>query len=705
MEKFFNPESIAVIGVSVTRMNLGRIILLNNIQRGYAGKLYGVGAEEGEIDGVAVYTSIAALPETPDVAIIITPAATIPGVMNECGEKGITHVVIESGGFSEYSTGASALEKEVSDIAQKFGIKIIGPNCIGTINFKKNVMMPFVFYGNKFQSGGYSVISQSGGVGNTFLQALPDSHVFLNKFVAVGNKLQLDEVDFLDYFLRDDTTTDILMYLEGFNRGREFFNCAMKAEKPIIVQKSNRCDLSAKIAQSHTTALSSGDDVVDAAFLQSGVIRVEDEDELIRAAKIMQLPLMKGRRVAVLSRSGGHAVISTDACAKFGFELVQFPDSYIEKVKSIYKTRVIAHQNPLDLGEIFDYTIFIKILHEALQLPDVDGVLFNHLYQSEYEAEMSREFLNSVNGMVAEFGKPVSIAMISDASEILDVNKNHPYPIFTSPLQAAHALAISAEYYERIQARNGRGSVMDLPIKKDVINGILRACNAEGRIPLTDEALAICRAAGIDTVHGVKVNSADDVSGITMSYPAVVKLLSRDASHKSDVGGVKLNLMNRGAVAAGIRDICASLQRQSRPITVDGFFVHEMAPDGVEFFVGARRDPSFGPIVMAGLGGIFIEIFKDRAIRIAPVTEQEAFDMLKSLISYPILRGARGRGPLDEEALIKIICGISNLITAVPDITEIDLNPVIVYPRGQGVAVVDSRVFYQTASRVPVISG
>ena len=304
---------------------------------------------------------------------------------------------------------------------------------------------------------------------------------------------------------------------------------------------------------------------------------------------------------------------------------------------------------------------------------------------------------------MAEFGKPVSIAMISDASEILDVNKNHPYPIFTSPLQAAHALAISAEYYERIQARNGRGSVMDLPIKKDVINGILRACNAEGRIPLTDEALAICRAAGIDTVHGVKVNSADDVSGITMSYPAVVKLLSRDASHKSDVGGVKLNLMNRDAVAAGIRDICASLQRQSRPITVDGFFVHEMAPR--RWFSSGASGPSFGPIVMAGLGGIFIEIFKDRAIRIAPVTEQEAFDMLKSLISYPILRGARGRGPLDEEALIKIICGISNLITAVPDITEIALNPVIVYPRGQGVAVVDSRVFYQTASRVPVISG
>lgn len=701
MRSFFYPESLAVIGVSVSRLNLGKIILINNARRGFGGRLYGVGSDEGDVEGVRVFKSVSELPEIPDAAIIITPAETIPVLLRECGIKGIRHVVIESGGFSEFSKGAGALEKEVLEIAADFGIKIIGPNCIGTINFEINMMMPFVFFSKDFTVGNVSVISQSGGVGNTFLHALPDNHIYLNKFVAVGNKLQLDEVDFLTYYLSDPGTSAIVAYLEGFSRGRDFFECAMTAEKPIIVQKSNRSAASARIAQSHTTALSSGDDIVDAAFKQAAVIRVEDEEELVSAAKIMQLPPMRGRRVAVLSRSGGHAVISADACDKFGFEMIQFPQAFIDKVKSMYKSRVISHQNPLDLGEIFDYTIFINILREAIALPEVDGVLFNHLYQAEYEAGMSRTFLDSVGMMVNEFNKPVSIAMISDIDEVVDITKNHPYPTYTSPLKAAHALHVSATYWERKYFRDHRGNVRSYAVESSIVNRVLEQSSRESRIPLTDEALSMCSAAGLLPVKGTRISSSGDFDLSDLSFPLALKLLSRDASHKSDVGGVKLNIKSRAELETAILQMRSSIENAPRPITVDGFFVHEMAPSGTEFFVGARRDPAFGPVVLAGMGGIFIEIFKDRAIRLAPVTENEAFEMLRELKAYPILQGARGRKGLDIDALVEVICRISALVSSHPEISEIDLNPVMVYPRGHGVGIVDARVYFAEENRVP----
>ncbi|RPI95828.1 MAG: hypothetical protein EHM32_04750, partial [Spirochaetales bacterium] len=588
MRSFFYPESLAVIGVSINRLNLGKIILMNNSRRGYRGGLYGVGSEEGEVEGIGVYKSVSEIPEIPDTAIIITPAETIPAILRECGLKGVRNVVIESGGFSEFSNGAGALENEILEIAESFGIKIIGPNCIGTINFEINMMMPFVFFSKDFTVGSVSVISQSGGVGNTFLHALPDNHVFLNKFVAVGNKLQLDEVDFLSYYLSDPGTSAIVAYLEGFSRGRSFFDQAMSAEKPVIVLKSNRSAASASIAQSHTTALSSGDDIVDAAFRQAAVIRVEDEEELVSAAKIVQLPPMRGRRVAVLSRSGGHAVISADACDKFGFEMPPFPVSFIEKIKSMYKSRVISHQNPLDLGEIFDYTIFINILREALALDEVDGVLFNHLYQSEYESGMSRTFLDSVGEMVKEFGKPVSIAMISDIDEVVDITKNHPYPTYTSPLKAAHALHVAAAYWEQRMARNARGAVSQSEIDSMTINRIRSISADEGRIPLTDEALRICSSAGLSTVRGFRLSATEEVAAMDLNFPLALKLLSRDATHKSDIGGVKLNIRSLSELVKGITDMRESVRNGSRQLSEDGYFVHEMAPAGVEFFVGAR---------------------------------------------------------------------------------------------------------------------
>lgn len=698
MEKFFTPRSIVVFGASITRMNLAQIVLINNKNIGYPGRLYGVGSKEGDLDGIPVYTKVADVPEIPDVAIFLTPAKTVPGLMEECGQKGITHMVIESGGFSEYSHSDHTLEDDVLAVAQKYNMKVIGPNCVGTIHFDYKMMMPFAFAKSSPSGGRLGLISQSGGVGGTYLRTVAGHGVLPGKFAATGNKLQLDEADFLEYFRSDPKTDIIAMYLEGFKRGRVFFDLARSCDKPIIIQKSNRSPVSAKIAQSHTTALSSDDHVVDGAFKQAAILRVEDEVDFINAIKAVRLPLMKGKRVAVLSRSGGHAVLSADACAKYGFEMPPFPPAFLEKLKTIYNTRVIAHQNPLDLGEIFDYTIFTNILEEALQLDDFDGILFNHLYSADFEAEMSRSFLQSTGKLVEKYGKPVCLTLISDREELLNIQKSQPFPVYTSPLEAATALHILRTYAEQKKARDARGQLMNPSVDGKAIEKIRSRCRKQKRIPLTNEALSIVAAAGLEPVKSLLLKDEIVPEKIPLSFPLAAKLVSRDASHKSDVGGVAVNIRRKKQLSETLIAMKSKIRERTQPITIDGFLVQEMAPEGVECLVGGRRDPAFGPIILVGLGGIFVEIFKDTSIRLAPVTQNEARDMIRDLKAYPLLAGARGKEPADCPALEEVICRVSALLDACPDIEEIDLNPVIVHPRGKGVSIVDARIYFTPAS-------
>jgi len=695
MEKFFTPRSMVVFGASVTKMNLGQIVLINNKQIGYPGELYGVGSQEGDVGGVHVYTKVADLPCVPDVAIFLTPARTVPALMEECGRKGITHVVIESGGFSEYTHGHHPLEEDVLAIARKYGMKVIGPNCVGVINFDYKMMMPFAFAKEVPSGGTLGLITQSGGVGSSYLRTVAGFGITAGKFVSIGNKLQLDEADFLEYLIQDPETRCIALYLEGFKRGREFFDLARNCDKPIILQKSNRSPASAKIAQSHTTALSGDDAVVDGALRQAAVLRVDDEVELVSAVQVVGMPLMKGKRVAVLSRSGGHAVLTADACAKYGFEMTPFPPAFIEKLKTIYNTRVIAHQNPLDLGEIFDYTIFTDILEEALKLDEFDGVLFNHLYSADFEGEMSRTFLTGVKELVARYEKPVSLAMISDREEILELQKKQPFPVFVSPLEAVEALYVSRTYYEQKTACQKRGHLEEYDLDLEAVLRIHARCKKEKRIPLTDEALAICAAAGLQPVKSLLLKNENVPSRIALRYPLAAKLISRDASHKSDVGGVVVNIRSKKQLSEALAGMKSNIRNLKPSPAIDGYLIQEMAPAGVECFVGGRRDPAFGPVIVVGLGGIFIEIFKDTSIRLAPVTPGEAEAMIRELKAYPLLAGARGRGPADCQALRNVVCRISALLAACPEISEIDLNPVIVHPEGQGVSLVDARVFFQ----------
>jgi acetate---CoA ligase (ADP-forming) len=691
MRTFFYPQSMVVVGASPRKENLGHLIILNNVRLDCKVRLYGVSSEEGEIAGIHVYKDFSSLPETPDVALFITPAAAIPDLLEECGKRGIRRAVIESSGFSEFSRDENdSLEEKILKIAERYGIRFVGPNCIGIVNYDLNLVMPFLLYRNSLAGGRVGIIAQSGGLGHIYLQSLPENAVRPGKMVSIGNKLQIDETDFLQYFLEDEATDMVVVYLEGFKRGQEFFRTALSASKPLILQKSNRNPLSANIARSHTAALSASDDVVDGFCRQAAVIRVEDEQEAISAVKILQQPLMRGRRLAVLSRSGGHAVITADACSQYGFDLVPFPGSFFERLNTLYRRRVIAPQNPLDLGEVFDYRIYARILEEALKLDDVDGVLFNHVYQSHYESEMSRTFLGELDSLVRKYNKPAAVAVITDAAETLELMKS--YPVYTSPLAAVKALNLSATYAERKERRDARGDGDNFSFALPELQERLDRLAREQRHPLADECVDLLRTAGLNFVKSIKITEASDLEDGAIAYPVAVKLLSSQASHKSDVGGVRLNLPDRAALAQALAEIRASIAAKFPGMPVDGFLVQEMVSQGLECFVGGRQDPVFGPVVVAGLGGIFLEIFRDSAVRIAPVTPAEARDMLRALQAWPILQGRRGQAPRDVEALTDLICRIAALLVAVPQIAEIDLNPVFVHAAGQGISLADARI-------------
>ncbi len=691
MKTFFYPQSMVVVGASPRKKNLGHLIIVNNVRLNCKVRLYGVSSEEGEIAGVRIYKNFASLPETPDVALFITPAAAIPDLLEECGKRGIRRAVIESSGFSEFSRDENdTLEEKILKIAERYDIRFIGPNCIGIVNYDLNLAMPFLLYRNTLPGGRVGIIAQSGGLGHIYLESLPENAVRPGKMVSIGNKLQIDETDFLQFFLEDETTDMVVVYLEGFKRGRDFFRTALSASKPVILQKANRNPLSANIARSHTAALSASDDVVDGFCRQAAVIRVEDEQEAISAIKILQQPLMQGRRIAVLSRSGGHAVITADACFQYGFDLVPFPDSFFEKLNTLYQRRVIAPQNPLDLGEIFDYRIYARILEETLRLDCVDGVIFNHVYQSHYEADMSRTFLEELAPLARKYGKPVAAAVITDAAETFEIMKS--FPVYTSPLAAIKALNISATYAEQKKRRDARGDTPAFTFALPEIQEKLDRLVREQRHPLADECIAILKTAGLNFVKSIKITETSDLDDKEIAFPVALKLLSSQASHKSDVGGVRLNLLDKTALTKALAEIRASVAANFPELPVEGFLVQEMAPAGIECFVGGRQDPIFGPVVVAGLGGIFLEIFRDSAVRIAPVTPAEAREMLQELQAWPILQGKRGQAPRDVEALTEPICRISALLIDAPRIVEIDLNPVFVHAAGQGISLADARI-------------
>jgi len=671
MDKLFYPESVVVIGVSDNPDNLGRIIVENLFEFQFKGEIILVGRRKGILFGRKILSSIDEIPEGIDVATILTPAPTIPKIIEECGRKKIPWVIIETGGFSEYSEDGENLSKEILSIARNWGIRIVGPNGIGIINIENGFVVPFVkLRRTGVNPGRISIISQSGGISLAYFNLLTSSNVGIAKIISMGNKLDLDELDYLNYLINDPKTEIIGLYLESLKNGRKLMELAQSTSKPIIVHKANTTEGSRKIAKLHTAALANDDRVVDAALSQAGLIRTKDFRSFVSAVKILSLPPMKGNHLVILSRSGGIAIVAADAAESFGFQLYPLSEEFTEQVHSYFRAKVIRPTNPLDLGDLFDFDLYLKILDQVLNIHEVDGVLFQHGAAGD-EKEPSRKLIHAIKDLSFRYKKPIALCLLTDEEELAHIKRMIDFPIFSEPSEALSALAVSRDFYNK--RNNVRENFNVFKADEGSINKIIENAKREHRDLIITEAFEILKIYGISVADYWVVKSGKDLKELmeTVEGPFALKVIASKIYHKSDIKGVILNI-NNFEKAIEAYEYLEKLGGNQW-----GVLVQKMVPNGREFILGGKRDPSFGPTILFGMGGIFVEVLKETSIRVAPITWEEAEEMIFELKSSEILKGIRGEKSSNVDSLIHAILRLSQLMIGIPEIEGVDINPLI----------------------------
>jgi len=598
VKNFFYPGSVAVVGVSPSPSNLARAIVYHNLARAivyhliefrYTGKIYLVGPKGGSYMDQPIYPTIAHIPDQVDLAAILTPASTLPEIMETCGQKGIKRVVIESAGFSELGDEKKGLEQQLVAIARKYGIRFIGPNCIGVINKENGLATPFMPFSNTFSLGPLSIISQSGGVGGALLNELASENLGFNKFASIGNKLDTDENDLLEYFLKDSGTETVFLYLEGIADGRRLMEISFRSRKPILAHKSNTSEASTRIARSHTGSLSASEEVVNAAFRQCGIHRITDMNSTLTAIKAHGLPPMRGNRLAVISRSGGHAVVAADAVAKYGFVLQPFPEDFLRMVESRLRAGVIRLGNPMDLGDLFDFDLFHQIVRDTLAREDIDGMLVVLNYNGIFFEENSRNLVGKIKEICLQGQKPVALCVVTTEEEWRLNRRNHPgFPMFTDPEEAANALALSRDFCHRNISTFEEAETFAVEQEKPL--AILAEAKARQAHQLTTaESFEILANYSIPLAPWGQARSSREAAmrATAFGFPVAMKVMGEEFIHKSDVGGVILNLSNEASVVEGYDRLAAIIQKAESKPKERAILVQKMVSEGHEVFVGA----------------------------------------------------------------------------------------------------------------------
>ena len=693
MREFFCPNSVAVIGVSDKPDNLGRNIVANLVQFGFDGIAYAVGPSGGFVETHRIYRSVSDIPDHIDLVVILTPARTVPAVLEECGQKGVRWAIIETAGFREYGDEGRKLEEQIVQVAHRYGIRFIGPNCVGVINMDGGFSVPFLRVGKPTRAGEVSLISQSGGVGFSVLNLMANEGIGFNKFVSVGNMLDITAEDILEYMLDDPGTKAIFLYLESLRDGRRLMDIACRSTKPILVFKSNIGRMGKVIAASHTAALSSDDKVAEAAFKQADIVRVHDATSLLNNLKALRLPPMRGKRLAIVSRSGGHAVVAADSSELSGFELAELPRPFLEEIEKHFRASVINLTNPLDLGDLFDLDVYAQILERTLQLDNVDGVVFLHT-SSGPEIQPSRMLLERVMEMVKRYDKPVAYYVSTTAAEVNTLRQTYGFPIFTAVVETIRAMEMSYKHYSRMQEIRSAEQAPAFEVNRGAVRKLIDQAKSDGRDLLLSESMQVLGYYGIPTAVGVRAATVKEArtAAEQMGYPVAIKVISEQISHKSDVGGVQLNLRNGPAVEEAFEDMLRRIHQAYPDVKIEGVLVQPMVTGGQELILGGRQDPNFGPVVLVGLGGIFVEVFEEVALRVAPITYKEASEMIDELRGAPILRGARGHKPSDIAAVSDALLRLSQLLIDFPEICEIDINPLRVFQEKDGCRALDARI-------------
>jgi acetate---CoA ligase (ADP-forming) len=699
LDALLRPRSVAVIGASRSRSSVGGEIFANLVRRPFAGSVYPVHATAGDVQGVRAYPNVAALPQAVDLAIIAIPAAGVAQALERCAAAGTKAAVIVSAGFGESGESGKRAEERILEIAKSASMRVVGPNCLGVLNTDPEVALHATFSTDWPPSGNVSVASQSGALGIALLDEARDHGIGIRHFVSLGNGADVSAEHLLEYWEHDAGTQVILLYLESLPNPRRFLETARRVTrvKPVVAVKGGRSIAGARAAGSHTGALATKDALVDAVLSQAGVVRVSTLEELFDAATLLssrQGPV--GRRIGIVTNAGGPGILTADACEARGLVVPAFQAATVTALGGAI-AETSAH-NPLDLlagatAETFDAAIPLVLADGG-----IDAVIVECVPTTATDV---RSVATAIAQARRYQDKPIVACVMGKrgVEEAQSTLRKASVPVFALPESAAGALRAGLQHAEAVRSGDSEGKAHQ-PIAKTDVAPRIRA--TDGWLDPGDTA-DLLGAFGLHLLPSARARDAEDAlhAAEMLGWPVALKIVSRAVLHKSDVGGVLLGVTG----AEEVRDACATLRRRMEQSghagDLEAILVQPMAPRGVEMFVGATRDATFGSVIAFGTGGVQLALWNDVIIRLGPVSAMEASRMVDSVRGRKLLDGFRGAPPGDRSALCEAIVQVSQLMDAVPEVAELDLNPLLALEPGRGVVVVDARVRLARTARSP----
>jgi 4-hydroxybutyryl-CoA synthetase (ADP-forming) len=692
---FFSPKSIAIIGAS-EKPGVGKTIFYN-IAKHFKGKIYPVTPSNPTVGGLTAYKNVLDIPDSIDLAVVAAPSKFTPDVMEEVGKKGIKGAIIVSAGFKEVDEAGAKLEREVGEIAKKYNIKVIGPNCLGIMSFSKDNIMNSTFLKITPKYGNIALVSQSGAICAATVEDAEAQSIGFSKVISMGNKVDMDESDVLELLAEDEDTKVIVMYLEDIRNARRFMEIARKIttenKKPIIVLKAGRTAEGAKAAASHTGALGGSDANYEAAFAQCGVIRVDTMGELFDLATAFSKQPLPDGNVVIVSNAGGPAIISTDACSRYGLEMAD-----ISSIRDDIAGVIPAYgspRNPVDIVGDADYMRFEKVLLLTLAHPNVGSVVtmctpsatLNYDDLARVLVKMSQQFPNkTILASLMGLAEGMENRRIMSEGGI-------PYYLYSEP--AIRTLKAMYDFKKSVDEASAKRATLQFAKDTAKVKSIFENVRKNGRSNLLEEeGYEVLEAYGFPTPKSILCTTEQECMNAAnqIGYPLVMKIVSPDIIHKSDAGGVKVGIKTDDELKNSFRTITENALKYKSDAKIKGVLVQEMVKSAKETILGASQDPTFGPVIMFGLGGIYVEVLKDVVFRIVPIDEQEAINMVESIKTIKLLKGVRGEKPSDLKAIADSLQRLSQLLVDFQEIKEFDINPLLVLEEGKGARVVDARI-------------
>ena len=694
LEVVFKPRSVAVLGVTNTPGTVPHDIFLNILTSGYRGVLYPVAPGKRSISAVRAYRYVTDIEDDVDLAVIVFPASVCDKALRQCGQKGVKAAIMISAGFREVGPAGAERERQIKEICTEYGIRLIGPNCLGVINTDQGVRFNASFARKMPAAGRIAFLSQSGALCTAVLDYARGREIGFSKFVSFGNKADVTEIDLLDYLHHDEQTDVILLYLEELRDGRGLIDAARRITrgpnaKPILAIKSGRTPQGADAASSHTGSLAAEDDICQAVFREAGIIRVESIEELFNSALMLAYqPMPKGNRLAIVTNAGGPGVMATDAAVRAGLEMARFAPETTAKLKAALPAAANI-KNPVDVIGDARSDRYSSALEAVLADPNVDGVLVILTPQSMTDIE---DIARGVRRVHAAAEKPLACSFMgaSDVAPGVRILQAAHIPHYILPEWACGALADVQNVLQ--WRRQGVEELVPLPVNRQAAEAILH--NDRGGYLPEDQALAVLEAYGFPVPRYKLCRDADEAAAFAgeIGFPVVLRVASPDIVHKFDVKGVALDVRDAEGVKRAHDEMMSHIGSVMPDVRILGVLVREMIPAAHEVILGAKRDAVFGPTLMFGLGGLFVDVIRDLTFALAPVDEAAAARMVKGVKAYRLLEGARGMPPADVEGIKECLRRLSQLVTDFERIAELDINPLMVGPPEVGCAVADVRI-------------